>query len=222
MSATTQPAPPQAKSSFRRRIAIFLVVAICASAAVWWKLAQKKYPYGRHHACSKNLGLSLRLYANDHGGWYPFGGKTPEESLSLMRSNGDPYSITHVMRGKHLEQKNVDDAFARDGVLGPSSCGWHYVEGLQKDDSPQLAVAWDRVTGVNHFGQWSKELQCEIVRLDGSTDHIPVKAWPEFVEQQKKLLAETAANRSTNSPPIRWSDEETLGPNTAKPGTLKH
>ena len=184
---------------------------------VWFK---PKYPYGSPHACGKMLGLGLRLFAKDHDGWFPYGGSTAEESLSLLCTNQDPYRIRLLMRGKHLPQAVVDEALARDGVLGPVSCGWHYVEGLHQEDSPSLAIVWDRVTGVNHFGQWSKSLRCEVTLVDGSQQQISVKKWPEFIQQQKELLAETMANRPSNSPPIRWSDEETLGPNKFPPPTI--
>ena len=157
------------------------------------------------------------MYAVEHDGWFPHGKETPEASLSLLLA-ADPIR-KHLLQGKNLPQNVIDEALARDGVLGPNSCGWHYVEGLREGDNPSLAVLWDRVTGLNHFGQWSKSLQCEVVMLDGSTMQMSVEYWPKFVEYQKKLLEETAANRPPNSPPIRWSDEKTLGPNKYPPPT---
>jgi len=183
---------------------------------VWLK---PKYPYGASHSCSKGLGLDLRIFANANDGWFPHGMKTPEASLSLLCTN-DP-NVRLILRGKHLPQEIVDQSLASDGVLGPASCGWHYIEGLREDDDPQLAVLWDRITGLGHNGQRRSGLEREVVMIDGSAQQISKEAWPAFVREQKKLLAETAANRPPNSPPIRWSDEQTLGPNTAKPSALK-
>jgi len=53
--------------------------------------------------------------------------------------------------------------------------------------------------------------------LDGSTEFINKRAWPEFIAKQKLLLAQTIVSRDSNAPPIRWSDEEDLGPNRFSP-----
>jgi len=219
MSTTNQSDVVSAKPHSRWRIALIsIAVVICVGAFAWWKV-WPKYPYGVSHSCSKALGLELRLYANDHDGWYPYGMKTPEASLSLLCTNNS--SVQGILRGKHLPQEVVDRALANNGLLGPASCGWHYIEGLREEDDPQLAVLWDRIIGLDHNGRLKSGLQHEVITVDGSMQYISKQNWPAFVQQQKRLLAETAANRTTNSPPIRWSDEETLGPNTTKPGILK-
>lgn len=153
------------------------------------------------------------MYANDHDDWFPHGGKTPEESLSFIATNGDPYLMKMLLGGKHLPQSVVDSAFSKDGALSPASCGWHYVEGLKQEDSPELAIAWDKMAGLDHNGRFLKDLQCEAVMLDGSSQHIFKKGWPAFCAKQKQLLQEVIASRTTNDPSVRWSDEPALGPN---------
>jgi hypothetical protein len=140
--------------------------------------------------------------------------KTPEASLSLLCTNTETSKF--VLRGKHLPQRLVDETLGRDGVLGPDSCDWHYVEGLREDDNPRLALAWDKVSGVSHNGRRSLELEHEVLLVDGSVRYIMKQKWPAFVEEQKGLLTDTAKKRTNNSPPICWSDEATLGPNRPK------
>jgi hypothetical protein len=205
--------PDQPRRSNRRGCfvtALVLIVTFVAAVVGWWKWS---FPYGHSHSCSKGLGVTLRIFANDHEGWYPYGGRTPEESLSLICTNGDPYHLKSLLRGKHLPQSVVDDALNRHGVLSPESCGWHYVEGLREDDNPNLAVAWDRVTGLDHNGRRRSDLQHEILRLDGSSGFISKGRWSAFIEEQQMLIAETIAKRPSNSPAIRWSDETSLGTN---------
>lgn len=159
--------------------------------------------------------MALGIYADDHDGWLPHGGTTPEHSLSFLCTNNDEYAVKGLLRGKHLSQSVVDEALARDGSLSPASCGWHYVEGLRADDPPDVAIAWDKVTGLGHNGQRVRWLAREVVMLDGSSQLIGIKNWAAFVALQKNRLTEIQATRSPNAPPIRWSDEATLGPNTA-------
>ena len=201
------------------RIAILSVAVLFVlflSGKIWWKHA---YPYGTSHSCSAGLAISLIGYAHENGGWLPHGLQTPEASLSLLHTN-DPMTATWFMRGKHLPQSVVDQALARDGCLSPDTCGWHYVEGLREGDALDIAVAWDKVEGLDHNGRRRSGLMHEVAFLDGSHTCITKDEWAEFVKKQKHLLAEVIAKRPLNSPPVRWSDEQTLGPNKFPPPAI--
>lgn len=174
---------------------------------------RRMFPYGWSHCCSKIIGQQLRGYALEHNGWLPHGQRSPEASLSLLCSNIP--SMIEPVRGKSVGLDVASAALARDGVLGPNSCGWHYVEGLRDDDDPNLAVVWDKVTGLNHNGRRTAGQGHEVVLLDGSAQGIPESIWPQFIAEQKKLLAKTASGRTNGAPPLRWSDEQTLGPNVS-------
>ncbi len=147
----------------------------------YWKYS---YPYGWSHCCAKGVGLALREYAMDHGGFYPAGGGSPEASLSLLYSN---YLDAYTLRGKTVPLEVVQQALAEDGKLGPQSCGWHYVEGLTDADNPQIAIVWDKV-GLGHNGQRLKGGGHEVVFLDGTTTTISARQWPDFTERQKQLI----------------------------------
>jgi hypothetical protein len=209
----------------RRRWLWYVMIAGCIGTAVALAakaLFRNQFPYGYSHSCTKGLGLGLRIYANDHGGWWPHGGRTPEESLSFACTNDDSYALKNLMGGKHIPQVVVDAAFAKDGVLSPASCGWHYVEGLRKDDAlTGLAVAWDKMSGLDHNGRLRKDFEREVVMLDGSSQMISKKKWPEFCATQQALIAKAIAIRTRTDPPIRWSDESALGPNRFPPPSRK-
>jgi hypothetical protein len=87
------------------------------------------------------------------------------------------------------------------------------VEGLRDDDDLSIAIVWDKVFGVDHFGQRRRGFAHEVVYLDGSSGAISTAKWPQFAMEQREKLAKLIAERGTNGPPIRWSDEETLGTN---------
>jgi len=207
------------RSPWLKKLLLAAAAVVMAGTSLWgyWRYT---YPYGYSHSCSKSLGTSLRMYADDNFGWLPHGQATAEASLSTLMKSDD--TVRNLLRGKHIQQKVVDQALRRDGVLGPESCGWHYVEGLREDDDPQTAVIWDKVTGLWHNGnrRSGSSIMHEIIRLDGAMEFISRERWPEFVAEQKKLLADTMAKRSKSDPPIRWSDEATLGPNVNPPSPV--
>ncbi len=173
---------------------------------------RNKYPYGWSHSCAKELASQLWFYAEENNGCFPSGRTTPEASLGLLYDGTDDFMIG-LLRGKTVPE-NVTRAALKTGKFGPESTGWHYVEGLRSDDDPQIAVAWDKIHGLGHNGQRLEWLARSVIFLDSSEQGISEEKWPDFVADQKARLAKLIASRVTNSPAIRWSDEESLGPNT--------
>lgn len=206
-------APNTAKKRSKRTKILLIVVAVFVVTGIGLKLWYRyNYPYGFSHACSKGLGLALRIYADDHGGWLPHGKPTPEASLGMF-SKDDYVSALWVLGGKNVPKEKVKAALAPEGHFGPDVCGWHYIEGLREDDDPQIAVAWDKVKGLGHNGERQPQTMHEVVLLDGSISVISKATWPQFVAEQRKMLESEIAERPTNAPPIRRSDEITLGAN---------
>lgn len=203
------------RSRFVVAIVTGALATVCILGSVWWKYS---FPYGPSHSCSAGVGSSLRMYAEVSDGWFPHGLNTPEASLSLLRTN-DRTAMKWFIKGKHLSQSVVDRAMSTDGFLSRASCGWHYVEGLRDNDDDRLAIAWDRVEGLDHKGRRRPGLMREVVMKNGSHPYVMRKGWAEFAKLQSNLLAETIAKRPPKSPLIRWSDEETLGPNKFPPPT---
>jgi len=158
------------------------------------------------------------MYANEHDGWFPYGEATPEASLGLL-AKFDP-TLVLLLGGKHIPKEIAARAFT-NGTFGPDTCGWHYVEGLRADDDPDLAIAWDKVTGLGHNGERRRGLMHEVVFVGGFTKYISKDKWSKFVKEQMEKLERVIASRGTNDPPIRWSDEATLGPNRFPPQASK-
>jgi hypothetical protein len=205
------PVVPPRKSKWKK-IFLYLLGFIFSAVVleqIWYHYT---YPYGWSHACSAGLGMGLRQYAEDHGNWLPHGEATPEASLSLLYKD-DSVTALWTLGGKNIPHETVEATLKRDGKLSPATCGWHYVEGLRETDNPEIAVAWDKVIGLGHNGQRVRGMMHEVILLDSSHPNIRKEAWPEFIANQKQLLAQTIASRESNAPPIRWSDEESLGPN---------
>lgn len=191
---------------------VFLLIAV---AGIWGGY-HYIFPYGYSHACSKGLGSALRIYAEEHGGWLPHGEGTPEASLGLLAMD-NPIDAKWVLGGKNVRQEIVDTIVDQKGKFGPETCGWHYVEGLREDDDPGIMVAWDKVVGLWHNGDRRPGLMHEAVFLDGSNQFISKKSWPQFLVEQKEKLAKVITSRQPGAPPIRWSDEVSLGPNPKIP-----
>jgi hypothetical protein len=188
-----------------RRKSVVLTTTFCSLIIVttvvanvhsyfWYKHA---YPYGWSHCCDIALHLALMQYADDHGGAFPAGRSTPEASLSLL------YGTNHwvgaeLLRGKSVPVAVVKEILNRGELLGPDSCGWHYVEGLREDDDPRLGLFWDKA-GLGHNGERLPAGGHIVVFLYGRREHIAGKEWSKFLEEQQKLLADRTAGADVHT-----------------------
>jgi hypothetical protein len=130
----------------------------------------------------------LEAYAARHEGAFPAGESSPEASLSLLYTNVDGVT-PELLRGKTVPEPLVRQILSRGCLLGPDSCGWHYVEGLRTDDNPHLAIFWDKV-GLDHAGQRLSKGGHVVMLLDKNRKYVPAREWDTFLEEQRKFWAD--------------------------------
>ena len=146
--------------------------------------ARPQYPFGPSHCCDKAIAFALRDHAMKNAGWFPHGESSPEASLSLLYR--DDLNILYALPGKSVPEATVRTILEGGGLLSPTSCGWHYVEGLRVDDAPRLGLFWDKA-GLGHNGQRLPEGGHTVFRVDGSQDYVRGKDWPAFLIEQAEL-----------------------------------
>jgi hypothetical protein len=166
-------------------IVTFLLFLVAAAMVLFHRW---QYPYGHDHCCIKQIGIGLSMYAEKYGGSFPAGCTTPEASLSLLYKEGFPHP--GLLKGKSVPVEVAKNILENGGLLGPDSCGWHYVEGLTERDDPRLAVMWDKVDGLGHDSQRIDGGGHEVLFIDRHSDRIPGDRWDGFMAQQARLLAE--------------------------------
>jgi hypothetical protein len=183
-----------------KRVAVGTIVVGCILAALFLLVRSQmpSYPYGWSHCCLKGVGLALHLYAQKYGGHYPAGAGSPEASLSLLYREGS--LDAEYLRGKTVPVEKVQRILERGELLGPDSCGWHYVEGLTTSDDPNLAVVWDKV-GLRHNGQDIGGGH-SVLLLDGSEEVVPAAEWLDFLKHQQELLASRRLRRTQHFPSL--------------------
>ncbi|MBL8794818.1 MAG: hypothetical protein JNM56_12995 [Planctomycetia bacterium] len=158
------------------------VVAYGIAAWIAWK-----YPYGHSHCCIQFMRHALEMYAMKHGR-FPSGEATPEASLSLLYHD-DNECGAGVLRGKTVPLAVVERILNEGGLLGPDTCGWHYVEGLSPQDDRRFAILWDKV-GLGHNGQRLSPPGREVLFVGGEVRIIRQADWPTFLAEQERLHAE--------------------------------
>jgi hypothetical protein len=169
--------------------AVIAASVIATLTALGFAYHHYRYPYGWSHCCDKVLAFALLQYADEHDGWFPQGEATPEASLSLLYRQ-DP-ALAYNLRGKTIPQSVVQARLKGGELLTPETCGWHYVEGLRKDDDPRLALFWDKV-GLGHNGERMSgggHFVCFITG-PGSIKYISGEHRSQFLAEQEQLRAQ--------------------------------
>jgi hypothetical protein len=164
------------------------VVVVTAIAAAWSNYLRHRYPYGWSHCCDKQLMNALLQYADRHGGWFPKGEATPEASLSLLHRDDPVSADANLLRGKTVPEPVVAARLTASELLTPETCGWHYVEGLRKDDDHRLALFWDKV-GLGHNGERLSDGGHWVCLVGGSIDYVSGDRWESFLAEQEQLRA---------------------------------
>lgn len=169
----------------RRTAAVAAVVVLAASAVAYYR---HHYPYGRSHCCDKQLSMALLTYADRHDGWFPRGEATPEASLSLLHRDQQELCTANLLRGKTVPESAVRERLEGGQLLTPETCGWHYVEGLRKDDDPRLGLFWDKV-GLGHNGERLAGGGHFVGFVNGTIQYIYGDEWDAFLTEQAGLRA---------------------------------
>jgi hypothetical protein len=169
----------------RGAVVVAIAGALAALAFAWY---HHTYPYGWSHCCDKQLFSALTHYADRHDGWFPRGEATPEASLSLLYRDDPERVSANLLRGKTVPEAAVRARLEAGELLTPETCGWHYVEGLRKDDDRRLALFWDKV-GLSHFGQRLPGDGHLVCFIGCNVEFIPGEQWEEFLAEQERLRA---------------------------------
>lgn len=176
-----------------RRLGVFAVIlGVCGVLVGIGVIKHKmKYPYGWSHCCIGLLTKALWMYADDHGGRYPSGEKTAEASLSLLYkeklSDGSPYATPDLLRGMTVPEQTTKQILEGGGLLGPESCGWHYVPGLTANDDSSIAIVWCKAP-LHHNGDYQKDGGRQVGYVGGNVEYIPGNKWAAFLSEQEQLL----------------------------------
>jgi hypothetical protein len=186
--------PPRMKRPQKSSIVIGLlvIVAVVVVTAFRWV-----FPPSHQH-CMKSAGLFFSLYASDHGGKYPESEKGWGDALLMVMSDQVPQHSVAYLVGVDDDGSRLLDALAKGTDVDEARCTRIYVQGLNKNSHPEIALFFDRDSepGGDHFRCRYREPLREVLMADGSHQMIKDRDWPEFVEKQRGLLRSLGFSQS--------------------------
>jgi hypothetical protein len=101
----------------------------------------------------------------------------------------------NLLRGKSVPEAIVKEILERGELLGPETCGWHYVEGLHHNDDHRLAIFWDK-EGLGHNGERLIDGGHTVWFLNSDHPQITAEQWPQFLAEQAELHKQLRTKKS--------------------------
>lgn len=146
-----------------------------------------------HQHCIKQVGVAMRLYANDHRGRFPVHTNGYGDALLLLEKEYLPGSFG-LLTGPGYKPEVFERAKETGSNVPEVDCGRVYIQGLSETNNPALVVLFDKVPnpGDHKHGLkrlWAKPVR-EVLLADGSMQIILESQWTNFCAAQIKLLIE--------------------------------
>jgi hypothetical protein len=141
-----------------------------------------------HAHCIVGAGTSLRMYANEHSGRFPYHTNGYGDALVMMNSGWDsaltgPGYNAAVFARVRLTGENAPEA----------EFGRVYVQGLSETNDPRIALLFDKLPtpGGDHchfFRRIFAPLVREVSTIGADRRVIRESEWPAFAKRQIELL----------------------------------
>lgn len=167
-----------------------LVLAVLPVLAMIFNL------FHAHEHCIKGAGLSLRSYAVDHGGKFPFHTNGFGDAILLLLKEG--YDYPNVFTAPGDDGRLFKECLKTGAHMPEERCTRAYVQGLGETNNPMIALVFDRypTRGGDHSRRPWGPLLREVAMLDGSMEIVREEKWPEFRRKQIELLVADGISRA--------------------------
>ncbi len=151
-----------------------------------------------HAHCMPQASLSLRTYALDHGGRFPYSTSGYGDALLLMTN--EMGNFWGGFTGPGYDSRVFAEAARTGRHIPDHACGRVYVQGLSDTNDPGIALLFDKIAAPADHCNFPRRLWARFTRdvgfVDGHWETIPAEKWPAFSRQQVDLLVAAGLSRA--------------------------
>ena len=188
----------------RRHLRIPAVLGLTAVAVLFGAYYVKSHPLvfneslWEHAHCMPQASLSLRTYALDHGGRFPYSTSGYGDALLLMTN--EMANFWGGFTGPGYDSKVFAEAARTGRHIPEHACGRVYIQGLSDTNDPGIALLFDKVAAPADHCNFPRRLWAGFTRdvgfVDGHWETIPAEKWAAFSRQQVDLLVAAGLSRA--------------------------
>jgi len=150
----------------------------------------------QHAHCMPQAASSLRTYAADHAGVFPYHTNGYGDALLMMTPERAWF---YYLTGPGYDASAFREALDSGRDVDESRCGRVYVQGLSVSNDAKIALFFDKVAAPPDHSHFPRRLWRGFVRevcfVGGDWDAVPVERWPTFAQEQIGLLVQAGFTR---------------------------
>src|SRR6266853_374311 len=147
-------------------IAVGIVVIACGVILIIYSWM---YPFGRRGSSHQYMAAALRFYAIEHEERFPY---SVDGALVALSKLYPVYATAEALAG-YSGKISEAQFFLQHGVpLTGTACSWHYVQGLDLNSNPNIALLWETQFGIIAFGQRDSHRRRVVVFVSGMHEYI--------------------------------------------------
>ena len=187
----------------RNKAGIVCAVAAvgCAVLAGWLFVRSRPLVFNEsfwsHAHCIVGGGQSLRIYAQDHGGRFPFHTNGYADALLLLDDSWDT-----ALTGPGYTAAVFERMRKTGGNAPEAEFGRVYVQGLAETNAPDIAILFDKLAtpGGDHchgLGRLWRPLVREVWTIGGGRKVIAENDWKAYAVNQVTMLVAAGIPRET-------------------------
>jgi hypothetical protein len=168
------------------------LAALCVRYVKAHPLVFNESFFGHAH-CWKIAEGYLDMYAQDHGGHFPFHTNGYGDAVLLI-----PDVWLGCFSGPGYDTKAWEQARRTGGHVPEDLCGRVYVQGLSVTNDPDIIILFDKIPSPGDhrhlFARIGAPLVREVVKI-GGVEILPESKWPAVVRRQIELLVDAGIAR---------------------------
>jgi hypothetical protein len=178
----------------RSAVAVSLLFLLFVGGAIL--VYRHTYPYGVRPASLPIMIEALRAYSTDKAGAFPDAGANPLEALRKLYPKylADPLPLAGLSGDRQLLKQQILEGSA----ITEAASSWVYWPGLSSDDDPEIAVIWERRSGLRFNG--SRAQGHEVGFVGGYMRQVSDGNWEAFVKEQGVRRGKALSARTSVSP----------------------
>jgi len=155
------------------------------------------YPFGKRDCAMPCTISALQVYADRNGGWFPRGGNNAADALRILFPGY--LGSARLLAGVSGDEGKVLGRLRSGQPLDQAISSWVYWPGFRKGDPSNLAVIWERASGVNGIGRRTSPGAHVVGFADGHYDLISGARWDSFLKEQEQIRARVLKTRPDSS-----------------------
>jgi hypothetical protein len=171
------------------KIIASIIILLLAITFLLFKIRPDLYETGHDHKhCMTQIALSLKQYASEHEGKFPYQASGYGDALLMLDDKYLPVGNGDMYTGHGYDGSVFVEASKTKAHVPDEKCGRVYIQGLTEDSDSDIVLLFDKLPSARVR---------EVFFIGGNSKWIANKDWNHFATSQIELLEKNGILKET-------------------------